>query len=297
MIQTGEILFLLFLLLATLYSNACFYIVRSYHRSKPLGLQTLLGQVIVVFTKVCCAVTIFCGTVVPIHVFLDLGSFFEFGSQVLTSLSSILSCAFLISAMSILQTKYLSIYHSTLLHSFDDAEVISVFQVILVGLSLSLTLIEFGYLTQIRDTVIYQVLQYGTARTDALAEKSKVGLVLTFLTTLFILQSRLEADNIRHGEGGILPRCLRNNFNFDDAAPEVDEDDYQMNVIRGVVFLLTLIMSLVLFHIIVGVGSVEVKMAVAYLTGSIATPSIASYSHQGLKNHCYQKLNDVWSNI
>ena len=295
----SEILSVIGIWLVTLHSNLCFFMITSYHKSKPLGLQSLLGQV-TVMSAVTSMITIsFHGFVFPVIIVLDLGSSFEFCSKILEFISCFSISALFLSTLLILLTKYLSIYHSTLLHSCDEKLALSVIKLILIGLPMSLTLIEFTYLSNIEAISMYQILVSGSALKQSKVEKTKIGLFIVFLAVMLLLQCRLEADNIRHGESssGFLLHCFPSNQNMDGGGPDMHQDGYRIMVIRLVAVLFTFILGLALFQFFVGVDGVAELLTAVFVIGNLTIPTIAIVNHEGLRHHCASKAYSFWSSI
>ncbi len=94
------------------------YVIRKYHNSKPLGMQTLHGKAIVLLTKVLAFLVAFFATIISWRDFVGIFSRTVSASLWFASLTTMLMLT--MTFMSVVVTKYLSIYHGSMIANINE---------------------------------------------------------------------------------------------------------------------------------------------------------------------------------
>ncbi len=168
------------------------YVFR-YHVKKPLGMQSFLSKVTVLFLNDMVICIIHASSVFILsEIFSPLNDFFS----ILLTISS-LACAtsFYILVLCVTVTKYLSIYHGTIVASLKEEAVLPKIAWITMVLSLSTAVFEYTTFTHIRNSAIYQTLSFGIDKATSSMETVTVFLILVNFLTIAFLQCRIEFDH------------------------------------------------------------------------------------------------------
>ncbi len=257
-------------------SGILFYrLIQSYHYSKPLGRQTLLGKVISsLFMNVLICMAVY--HAIPITIFILLTpledhQFFDIDLNIFVFLSCVTIIASEIALLFVLTTKYLSIYHSTFVYALNEDKTIDLLKAMTYFLALSLTTIEYNYLTRLDNAVMYQVFLTEPKNNEANVEKVKILVfVLIFLISGF-MQARLEFDEKK----SIIFKCFQKQTSSQNIGQIVDDNgqnDYKPKVLNVALTAFSSIFLLATIQTVVGTGSIAANMVVVFSITYILLP-------------------------
>ncbi len=169
-------------------------------------MQTLFSKVIVLYTKAFglaafCVISIGCITLItgPVSRLPALILAITEFNMIFLHLST-LNC--------LLITKYLSIYHSSLLNNFSDEAVLRLLKAIIAFTTLAMNFVDN---LPFDNTVTFQIYHYGYTKPGSAQKNGVIGLGLAAGFTMLILQIRIERNILalsvpEPGAGGFLSR-------------------------------------------------------------------------------------------
>ncbi len=275
-------------------------VIKTYHLSKPLGMQTLLGKFIVLFTNVylwsvaCYAFAFTIGITCSPSGFVN-----NFTARIITVVIFMASQACFSAFTICLIVKYFSIYHSTWLESVDEDQLISKARISLVVGPSVMAFVEYCYLTRILDNRYYQFFRYGTNGGEGVETLRPVLLLITFLC-IAILQTRLELDNLHFGEDSLLLNLLRklNCLGQNSSRARLEEDSnvtdgYNMGVFRMLFILGVSIFSLFLYMVIIDTGDLANIVLPGFFIISTLIPAVFIANHPKLKKLALTQVRRV----
>ncbi len=122
-----------------LVSQVCFHAVSSYHENKPLGMQSFLSKVIILFANVAKSTAFFAATA---NSFLELHGPF---SEHISTIIAFMECLFTL-------IKYFSIYNGTFISELNELSVMKYLKGFIVLFPVVMASAEFTIWTNIEDT-------------------------------------------------------------------------------------------------------------------------------------------------
>ncbi len=145
-----------------IYCIACgvclslFHVIASYHENKPLGMQSFLSKVIIMFLRsgqatavYCCLVFGFCGLYGPL----------SYVSSCIVAVTEYVIVIWFYSTILLMTlTKYCSIYHSTFIGDLNEVTVIKYLKVTILIYTTFLTWIEFTHWTRFEELGPFQLV-------------------------------------------------------------------------------------------------------------------------------------------
>ncbi len=279
--------------IVSVYGIISAHVVKSYHESKPLGLQTFLSKVIVLLTNTFMAFTAY-GALLLTCINVGVGPIY---SLILVMIAQYFFLNLHMSCLFVLVTKYLSIYHSQWVFALNDERAMGLLKSTVWTLPLILTVLEYTALTRIQDTPMFWMLM-GTDHDEVVSQKHEV--TRSIMSVALVLgtaglQLRLEYDNFIHGEN---PNCcLHLIFRlFQQQHPnnqnESDPLEYKMSILRFAACFTTLLVGTVnlLFWTYDGFIDTNKLIVFGFVFVNILMPSLFIYNHQGLRKHFINKL-------
>ena len=272
-----------------------YQLIKSYQDSKPLGYQTLLGKLIAsLFMNVLTQMAVYHGIVVS--VVIAFGPVEEWDHyKIIMGIHAFLSSVTILQSQTaflvVMVTKYLSIYHSTFVYSLNEEKTVKGLQVATFLLTVTLTLFEFGYVTRMEDTVMYQIMLDVPTTEDAKVEKVKLLVSFMALMVAAIMQARLEFD--KHQKwcfcftfGAICQSSASVSDGFIDNVVV-----YKPLVLRAAWTLAVSAFTLATYQTLIGTKiALGTGMSAVFTIFYILIPLIFIYNHPNLKNYCLSKL-------
>ncbi len=281
-------------------------VIKTYHSSKPLGMQTLLSQTIVIFVNILLLSGFnFAATFGSMELF---GPFNETTSIIMTIIPYTSLNALVLSLLILTVTKYLSVYHCNWIANLDDNAIVKKFAIVIWLVPSLITLTEFGWLMRIQDTMGFHAAMYGLHHTGS-AKRESILPAMTVLTMLAvaILQFRIELDRYRNGEAGGLfktileliryadnndnnNQCLDNVEAGSIASSTIGHFGYSNSVVR--IFILLLVPVFVI--IVAGaMDSVKLNISIGYIVVHAIAPLLIIWNHQGMRGIFLQNLRKI----
>ncbi len=193
-----DCLFVGLLTLGGLFGCYSAYIVRKYHRSKPMGLQTLLGKVMIIVT------TYYSMSSTSIAVIFSLTIVFRptqfYIPEVMTFSVYVSLMLYFLGFGACLLTRYASVYHSTYVASLDEVQVLRWIKGSILAASILVPIIEYTWITPVNVTVIYNIILDETGSPEQKVERLKNIVGLADVLVMITLQLRLEYDKAHFGD-------------------------------------------------------------------------------------------------
>ncbi len=263
------------------------WIIRKYHESKPLGMQTILTKVTVFLTKV----TAWCVTF-SIFNFCSSEIFGPFSSTV----SSVIVVVTYISAMTFFSTvassliiRYCLIYHGPLMASLSEEEVLQSLKVTVVAVTLCATLVEFVYVSTFQDLAYFQINHLGYPKPDSKAELGYPVAIFTNLVLTLIVQVRVERDalkakDIQTGKIIKVSRWIR----------KMRKNGYSLPVLRTIIVTSVLVTFFPLYHMFGGLVSLRWNLLVFNIVVSGLLPILFILKHNVMRGVLKRVIMDFF---
>jgi hypothetical protein len=130
--------------------------------------------------------------------------------------------------------RYLSIYWSIVLEDTSDKKLIKIFRIFVIIFATLLSAYDFMYITNIRSINMYKFL------TNDLSSKQLIGvttpfLIIVNLIAIIVLQLRLEFDNWKNSDGGLVYKfqkwLRRNPLNQVHDSNDIQYNDFTKSMI------------------------------------------------------------------
>ena len=183
-------------------------VVRQYNISKPMGMQTLLGKVTVIFTyaaTVCDIVKM--SALCVTHMFSPMP---KYVAMVMVVIEYYLIVVCLTSLLALTITKYMSIFHGHVIDMFEERVLVYFLKVFVVLFSGFVAVVEYLVLSNFEDLYNYQQKASGCEKMDAHAEQSKSVIVFINVVMMVILYVRIEYSSLQANDtnSGLLVKHL-----------------------------------------------------------------------------------------
>ncbi len=299
--------------------NFGIFVIRSYHIKKPLGMQTFLGKVIILCTKVMhtsstwWAIHLMSSELVqPMNelasiTFTFLGKFFRYDDVKVSFETKYLAAYFTLTSwyimsLLVLATRYLSIYQSSIIASLDEELIILIMSLIVFILPLILGIFEYYYITDIKAAIAYQLLHRDKDHAETSVELIRTSITVLDLILITFLQIRIEYDHIavNDQQGCLASLCkfTRQKLGFfsclsvteDSAENSNGKIYYNIKAIRGF-FALGIITAIVLgYHLTIGNSNTRNNYLLLYVLYTLVCPWIFIWHHPSMKTMAKNKM-------
>ncbi len=211
--------------------------------------------------------------------------------------------------MPLMCSRYLSIFLSYLIAQSNENKVIPIMTMSTLYTCFLLTLTEFLYLTNVKETFIYHRLSVSGSKdlmelfaqegTVVSSEKMMVALIGLNLSMMALLQYRIEVD--RHGSCfGRIWKCFRkvNPSNAEDhhvgPMDNNESQGYNVNTTRIFLFISALVASPVILGLWYGlVISVRIMYLLCCVCVFVILPLLMILKHSGIKGHLVNSLRKL----
>ncbi len=273
-------------------------VIGKYHGDKPLGMQTIHSKIFedVFAPSLIIVAIVYTITQSSINIF---GPIPEVVAWTFTLVEFWAHGVLYFSIISIFGTRYLSIYHTTLLDSVSEVTLITLIKTFaFIGPMIS-AVVEYGLQTDMKDSGRYQLKAFGKTTVDSVVEKNMIATTgLTFLLA-FILQIRLEIDHFVYQESfGIVSRIRNFLTQGPEVGPEIADNvtnhnvGYKINVTRIGMILASVTFALMLY---VSLGKQYGKYTNPTLAAlfSFVIPIIFLAKHPGMRKTAMDKLKSL----
>ncbi len=285
-----------------------FFIIGLYHRKKPLGLQTLLGKVVILFVNTFGIVSTFNFFLIllvlllpPIHT-LPAKCLTLFGKFFVTSLKYFVDSKYhtgisemaarssvTICTIYVLVTKYLLIYHGPRIQSLNEDILLKILTRMTLMVPILVAIVEYVYFNDIRTSACFQLL---VSKRIYVVPHAEVMSIIIFIFSCLIgltLQVRLELDTLKFKEhSGCLSRTLTRfrccHWQDRQAAKEMP---YKIGFLRIVFSIGLSFASMVLIYAIVGTDSPHTPFLINYVLFFLVCPWLFILNHQRLRSMAF----------
>ena len=154
-----KFLFQLAYVLGFFVANFCTYVTRQYYNSKPLGMQTILGKIIIKESyAINAGITIY-SSFLLFTLSCNVSAFAnDLMCKSITATFLLLYIWMCLGFWFCLVIRYASIYHGTLLEMVDENTVMSKINWVLGIAPLTLTLLEYTLVSKVEDSQVYDMM-------------------------------------------------------------------------------------------------------------------------------------------
>ncbi len=298
-----EISIIVLLILTWCWSSACTSLIRSYHESKPLGLQTIFGKVVCILMGTLQCVSGYHGLVYLPCCIVGLSGDKKNVDFVKTLAAlSFISIQAGHSALCLaLITKYMSIYHSNFIYALDEDSALIVVKLVMAIVPLTLTIIQFSLLSDIKQSISYMPLVENLMSSSQIppeTESIKVAGFIVFFALTFFLYGRLEYEENHFRRIKKLFACLKKNrvgpqnaCGQNEANNQNSEEvEYKLSVLRIGLLLMSIFGILTL---LIHAGNITVILLSAYTIANVVFPTIFISNHSALRQHALTKMLSI----
>ncbi len=243
--------------IVTIVALLCFYVIRSYHKNKPLGMQSILTQVTILSTTVFGFAIMWTSlSYILIQIF---GTFSKPIAIVLTLADIFNSQMGFVLIFFIVATKYAIVYHGIAIESISDEKVIKVLKLCLILLPAFFTCIEL-----LKDGLSknsgFQWRFYGQPEPDSKVSGSFVFSGTIVISMIVLLQLRIEYDALTMSDNllevGFIVKTLRRlkikaiikNQNAEQNEGQKNVTEYSLTTFRILVALVAIMACLVVYQ-------------------------------------------------
>ncbi len=313
MVVLEQVIFITFYFLILAATHFFGNVIQTYHRNKPLGLQTLHGKILEdIF------IPAWTGTATSLVTMMVVGEIVGPLSKELAMLFAVIDYVSLvtiqIALFFVILTKYLTIYHGPLINSLDEKDALQTVKVLVALVPFTLALMEYCFLTPMEESLTFQTKHFGLAKPEARGTKGKFFGIIFDALLLLISQARIEYGNISrnetHGCLAFIKRAfvltqnqLDNpvgvgsvNENESDASLSISSNvkrfGYNIRILRIAFAIGIASVSIVVYHVASGTADQYRKLTfvVIYAINCIVGPYLFIRNHKGMSKIAKNKL-------
>ncbi len=259
-------------------------------------MQTLLGKVIGLFTKVIALTTAFMKVV---YCFLELHGPFSRAISIAWVIAELfLLSIFYLTLLAMTVTKYCLIYHSSIMDDISEEKFLKYVKLAVFFLSMMLTVLEYTFISTFVNLSSYQLFHYGSLESDINVELMIQFLVIVNLVAASLLYARLQYSDILAEDqtSGILSRsilrCTRNSHGNVVIQEPILEFGYNIIVLRVCLLIGFLVVAFFSFNM--GI-SFKWNVFLINMQFTVAFPLILVLKNPGMRNVAFHLLRDVVS--
>ncbi len=267
-----------------LVSQVCFHAVSSYHENKPLGMQSFLSKVIILFANVAKSTAFFAATA---NSFLELhGPFSDHIATIIAVMECLFTLMFYSTLLIMTLTKYFSIYNGTFISELNELSVMKYLNGFIVLLPVVMASFEFTMWTKIEDTEVYQLLHTGNTGSASTLGHGKITLILANFLAAIILHGRIEFDIYRNNHTLGLIANVKTCFS---ATYSNDTEDYKLSIVR-LVFSIVLLILVVFIAQVSQAVTIRVGVLFSFIFLGAVCPIIFIASHLNMRKHLIKMI-------
>ncbi len=278
----------------------CDYVVQFYLKNKPSGMQTFLDKIIQHFMYVHGLGNV--AAAVLFGAFEVVGPVTPTIAKIITWTSCSIAMVFLYATYTVLLVRYLSIYHGVIVASLDENIVIPLLYASILVVSSLTPIIEYGFLSDVEDMVIYKLLQDDLSAWNTRMEKSALLSVSIVLIMMSVSQGRIEYDSLKHNHHtGFLLRLKQwiQKINQQvNPEPETNDDEsndlkalYSVSMTRLAFFLGAAIGIAGLAMALFGFANLKVLLVIGTFIAQVILPLLFIVLHKNCRNNLLHKLS------
>ncbi len=257
------------------------FVIRKYHQDKPLGMQTLLGKVIVIFLKVFAfAVGILSSSMILTELH---GPFSEMVAFSWWLISCVLILTLYLAFLTMMATKYFLIYHGPYMDDVNEEKYLKRLKMLLIIFPTFLVCFELTLFSNLMELATFQQLQLGYSKQNAGLEITMMALMLLSLLAMITMQARIEYDafHAQDLEGGIFVKVLVA-CKSTKQQPTANAG-YTANVTRIAVGLGIMLFIIILIQLFGGADNTKWNQLYFAAIMANVMPSLFIYNHPGMK--------------
>ncbi len=310
-----RIVFVTFYLTMAVSSTFSANVIRTYHRNKPLGMQTLHGKIIeeVMLPALKYVTWIMCTIMISSEI---VGPFPKTLSYVLQVIDYDTVLTFQTALFFVMLVKYLVIYHGPYIDSFNETTIVCFVKVTTVLLPWMLAVFEYNFWTNMEDSVTFQTKHLGYSKPESKLEKGKIACNVWNFVMLLVCQGRIEFDHISHHESegclAFIQKAFANNdihIEPEVGNPENAEEQnnssltistngklgYNVSILRIAVACGFIFIVAIIFHATAGSEYSKYNLVIVGFIFTIGGPYLFISNHGGMRKIATEKIRRILS--
>ncbi len=184
----------------------------------------------------------------------------------------------------VIMTRYLSIYHSTLLASIPEDDLIKWFKILLITAPMLSSFFEFTYVTDLKELVNYPLFKTCTIQGEVKTERMSIVIIVINLLSASILYVRMELDYRQFDEESGLMRTIRQCWTLDQegGGSAVHGSTYKLNILRVIFFILIFLIGVIFYHFSTP-NDVMYSFLIYYIIGFGFCPWLFVLNHENMR--------------
>ncbi len=276
---------------AWIVCQARFHAIITYHENKPLGLQSLLGQVIVLFVRVSQGTMTFAALVFSI---VELNGPMDSNlASAIALVEYLFTLVFYSSLLMMTLTKYFSIYNSSFISELNEMIVMKYLKGFLIVFPLIIAPIELSFWTKLEDTEAYQLFHTGNTGSASTLGYGKIIMVLLNFAAAILLQVRLEIDLYNQPNHDNLGWLAKIKSFFPTRKLGVEVEGYELSIFRLIVTLILSMMGVFLAEVMFQAVTFRHIVLFFYILMGDVFPLIFIINHPNMRTHLFKMLHHV----
>ncbi len=218
---------------------------------------------------------------------------FQPKSKVLAAITTMLDYSavllFYPTLLFVVVTKYMLIYHGSLIENISEERLLSRFKIFLGGFVLFGVFIQYTFITDVQESGTFQLRYLGYVTSNSKVEVGIPLLVFTTVISLAILQVRLEIDcyHSEDKDSGLLGKLMKLKR---ESKEEIQNIGYSLKVFRGLMFVCLLMSVVMLYQTFRGGQDRKWNKMILVTTIAGVIPIIFISKHDGMKTIAKKKV-------
>ncbi len=275
--------------IALVISLAACQIIRTYHESKPLGMQSFLTKVIVIFVNVFHIVSIYGPVMFSLR---ELFGPMDYKLAAALSVAEYLvGVMFYFTVLMVTTTKFLSIYHGTIIDEVNEEQMLPFLKRLVVIFPLILTPLEFSLWTNIEDTESFQFFFKEKPSVNSRLGYGMLILVFINFIAAILLQAHIEYNFYQQQSSGnnigwigkVTKWVLARSYGKDEEDSTVNGEGYKLSITRAIVALIFILAVCVTVLAIFKILTFQMTLLIFYVILADVCPLIFIYNHPNMR--------------
>ena len=290
-----DIIFVTFYVMLCLVCQFALLVIRKYHENKPLGFQTILSKVIVIFLKVFAVVDI--AKIAIVCLAELLGPLPRWVSVILTVSEFVFHVALFYSLITLLVTKYVSIHFNNMIAGLDEERLLNKIKTSIVVVPMISSFSEYTYFSRFDDLAKFQQKFLGYAKEDSTSEVITAVFILAIFLAWAIIYTRIEYDAIQAEDDhtGNLGKFIKWLIAFRHDGFKIivyKHFGYTMRVMRTVWICGLSMVLLIVYNFTVGQNNTKWNTLLFTIVMTVFVPIIFILKHDGIKSVAVKMLKN-----
>ena len=278
MLSSENVIYVVLCIIICTICQLALFIIRKHHLDKPIGMQTLLGKVVVIFLRVFSVTTQLLITTSCIALLYGPFRFAIAFPWWFTEVVAILSLY--LAFLSLMVTKYMLIYHGTYMADINEDEFMKHLKILLVIVPVLLAIFEVTTLSNPKNLATFQQMYQGTTRSNAGIEVTMMSLMILSFAAMIFTQARIEYDalKVKDEDSGLLKKVVFNS-------------GYAINVTRFAVGLGLILAAIICIQIFSGADNTKWNQLLFTAVMTNIMPVLFICNHPQMKKTAWKIIN------